>query len=179
MFVTGRAKDVIIRSGHNIDPALIEEPLLALPEVLHAAAVGRPDSYSGEVPVAYVQLAPSAIVSPADLLAALAPRIAERAALPKEIIIVDKLPLTDVGKPIKAALRLDIAERTFRSILTHATGLSGASPCLDVSVQPHPTRGVMVAIVATGVPADEQAKQAARISEIMNGYSYAYTIEWR
>jgi fatty-acyl-CoA synthase len=179
VFVTGRAKDVIIRGGHNIDPALIEEPLLALPEVLHAAAVGRPDSYAGEVPVAFVQLVPGACVTPADLLAALAPRIAERAAMPKEIIIVDKLPLTDIGKPIKAALRLDIAERTFRSVLADAASLSGASARLEISVHPHPTHGVVVAIVGTGVPADEQAKQAARISEIVDSYSFVHTIEWK
>src|SRR5258708_562813 len=56
VFVTGRAKDVIIRGGHNIDPAFIEEPLLQMPEVLHAAAVGKPDGYAGGVPIAYVQL---------------------------------------------------------------------------------------------------------------------------
>jgi fatty-acyl-CoA synthase len=179
VFVTGRAKDVIIRGGHNIDPALIEEPLLALSEVLHAAAVGRPDSYAGEVPVAYVQLVPGATVTAADLLTALAPRIAERAALPKEIIVVDKLPLTDVGKPIKAALRLDIAERTFRSVLADATRLSGAPGRLDVTVQPHPTHGVVVALVGRGIPAAEQAKQAALISEIMSSYSFAYTVEWK
>src|SRR5262249_31749825 len=39
IFVTGRAKDVIIRGGHNIDPSLIEEPLLHFPDVVHAAAV--------------------------------------------------------------------------------------------------------------------------------------------
>jgi fatty-acyl-CoA synthase len=179
VFVTGRAKDVIIRGGHNIDPALIEEPLLELPDVLHAAAVGRPDSYAGEVPVAYVQLVPGAAVTPADLLAALAPRIAERAALPKEIIVLDQLPLTDVGKPIKAALRLDIAQRTFRSVLVDATGLSGTPERLEISVTPHPTRGVVVAIVGTDIPATEQPNLAARISEIMNSYTFPYTIEWR
>src|SRR5262249_54295769 len=56
LWITGRAKDVIIRGGHNIDPAVIEETLLKHPDVLLAAAVGKPDAYAGELPIAYVQL---------------------------------------------------------------------------------------------------------------------------
>ncbi|MGV0803306.1 acyl-CoA synthetase, partial [Mycolicibacterium elephantis] len=52
----GRAKDVIIRGGHNIDPATIEDALLTHPAVTGAAAVGRPHPVSGEVPVAYVTI---------------------------------------------------------------------------------------------------------------------------
>ena len=55
--LAGRAKDLIIRGGHNIDPATIEDALLAHPDVTAAAAVGRPDPHSGEVPVAFVTLA--------------------------------------------------------------------------------------------------------------------------
>ena len=58
IYLTGRAKDLIIRGGHNIDPAIIEDALLAHPQVTAAAAVGRPDVHAGEVPVAYVTLAP-------------------------------------------------------------------------------------------------------------------------
>src|SRR3981189_2472876 len=58
VFVTGRAKDVIIRGGHNIDPALIQEPLLQSPDVLHAAAVGKPDAHAAQLPVAFVHRAP-------------------------------------------------------------------------------------------------------------------------
>ena len=54
VYLTGRAKDLIIRGGHNIDPRVIEEALLRHPGVRGAAAVGRPDRHSGEVPVAYV-----------------------------------------------------------------------------------------------------------------------------
>ena len=54
VYLTGRAKDLIIRGGHNIDPKVIEDALLAHPAVAAAAAVGRPDRHSGEVPVAYV-----------------------------------------------------------------------------------------------------------------------------
>ena len=56
LWITGRVKDVIIRGGHNIDPSVIEETLLKHPDVLLAAAVGKPDAHAGELPVAYVQL---------------------------------------------------------------------------------------------------------------------------
>ena len=56
LWITGRAKDIIIRGGHNIDPTVIEDTLLKHPEVVLAAAVSMPDSYAGELPVAYVQL---------------------------------------------------------------------------------------------------------------------------
>ena len=179
IFVTGRAKDIIIRGGHNIDPILIEEPLLQFPDVLHAAAVGKPDSHAGELPVAYVQLVPASKSTPEDLAAFLAPRIAEKAAMPKEIIVMDSLPLTNIGKPLKAALRQDIAERTFRAILAEATGLSCENGQLSIAVEPHPTRGVVVAIALKGVNASAQPEQSARISEVMDSYSFAYTLEWR
>ena len=54
VYLTGRAKDLIIRGGHNIDPRVIEDALLAHPAIRAAAAVGRPDRHSGEVPVVYV-----------------------------------------------------------------------------------------------------------------------------
>jgi fatty-acyl-CoA synthase len=179
IFVTGRAKDIIIRGGHNIDPILIEEPLLQCPDVLHAAAVGKPDCYAGELPVAYVQLVPGSKATPEDIAAFLAPRIAEKAAMPKEIIVVDSLPLTNVGKPLKSVLRQDIAERTFRNILAESTGLSCQNGQLSIVVEPHATRGIMMTIAVKGVDASEQLAQAARISEIMDRYSFAYTVEWR
>ena len=61
--LVGRAKDLIIRGGHNIDPAVIEDALLEHPAVTAAAAVGRPDAHAGEVPVAYVTLAAGAAAS--------------------------------------------------------------------------------------------------------------------
>ena len=51
LWVTGRSKDLIIRGGHNIEPAVIEEALLAHEAVQFAAAVGKPDAHAGELPV--------------------------------------------------------------------------------------------------------------------------------
>ena len=57
-WLTGRQKDLIIRGGHNIDPSMIEEAMMAHPAVQLAAAVGKPDAYAGELPVVYVALRP-------------------------------------------------------------------------------------------------------------------------
>lgn len=105
LWLTGRAKDLIIRGGHNIDPSVIEEALYAHPEVALVAAVGRPDGRAGELPVAYVQLRDGASVEEDDLLAFVAKKISERAAIPKAVVILDTLPLTTVGKIHKPTLR--------------------------------------------------------------------------
>ena len=109
LWITGRAKDIIIRGGHNIDPTVIEETLLKHPQVVLAAAVSMPDAYAGELPIAYVQLVPGAKTTADEVQAFAMANSPERAAAPKQIILVDKMPLTDVGKPAKVQLRLDAA----------------------------------------------------------------------
>src|ERR1700756_5136517 len=83
-----RAKDLIIRGGHNIDPQTIEDALLEHPDVTAAAAVGRPDAHSGEVPVAFVALAPGTQATTEELERWAAERVPERAAAPKHVEIV-------------------------------------------------------------------------------------------
>jgi fatty-acyl-CoA synthase len=117
--LVGRAKDLIIRGGHNIDPATIEEALLAHPAVAAAAAVGRPDPHSGEVPVAFVALAAGRSSTREDLEAWAAANVAERAAAPRRIEIVDEIPLTAVGKQYKPELRRRVAEQAARDALAH------------------------------------------------------------
>jgi fatty-acyl-CoA synthase len=111
VFVTGRAKDLIIRSSHNIDPGSIEEALLMHPAVQMAAAVGEPDEYAGEVPVAFVVLKPGAGVDATELARFAAERIAERPAVPKRIDVLPALPMTAIGKVYKPGLRLQVAAR--------------------------------------------------------------------
>jgi len=53
LYIAGRSKDLIIRSGHNIDPAMIENAMSTHPAVMLAAAVGMPDAYAGEVPICF------------------------------------------------------------------------------------------------------------------------------
>jgi fatty-acyl-CoA synthase len=125
VYLTGRAKDLIIRGGHNIDPRVIEDALLAHPAVRAAAAVGRPDRHSGEVPVAYVVPASPGRFEEADLLAWGATAIDEPAARPKRIYPVDAIPVTEVGKHFKPALAADAAVRAITEALT-AAGLPDA-----------------------------------------------------
>lgn len=105
LWLSGRAKDIIIRGGHNLDPRMIEEVLYEHPAVQHAAAIGRPDRYAGEMPVAYISLKPGTRTDSQALLDLCAERIPERAAVPKSIHILDDLPMTALGKIHKPELR--------------------------------------------------------------------------
>ena len=104
-WLAGRRKELIIRGGHNIDPKLIEDALSKHPAVAMAAAVGSPDAYAGEVPVAYVQPKPGVAVSDQELMDFAAAHVPERAAIPKLVKIMPSLPVTAIGKIFKPALQ--------------------------------------------------------------------------
>ena len=116
-WLTGRKKELIIRGGHNIDPAAIEDPLYQLDGVAVAAAVGRPDPHAGEVPVAYVQLQEGADLSAEQILDHLKKEVGERAAIPKEVFVIPEIPLTPVGKIFKPALRWQAIKQVYRTEL--------------------------------------------------------------
>ncbi|MCP5368299.1 MAG: acyl-CoA synthetase [Hyphomicrobiales bacterium] len=132
VFVTGRSKDVIIRGAHNIDPAAIEEALATHPAVEMCAAVGQPDAYAGELPVAYVTLKPGATATAGDLAMWAEPRIAEPPARPKRIAILDAMPLTAIGKIYKPELRRDAAAVAFDAALAP---LRAAGAAVTVSAE--------------------------------------------
>ena len=117
LWITGRAKDLIIRGGHNIDPATIEEALAAHPDVAFVGAIGQPDAHSGELPAAYVELIAGATATIADLTAFAKERIGEHAAIPKYIELMDELPKTAVGKIFKPALSKSAITRIFNAAL--------------------------------------------------------------
>lgn len=150
----GRRKDLIIRGGHNIDPAVVEDALLGHPAVTGAAAVGRPDRHSGEVPVAFVTLAaPGTTVE--ELAAWAARHIGEPAARPKTVTVVDSIPLTEIGKPFKPALRETAAARHFRDVLA-GNGVE------DVEVRVRHEDGRLVADLTGGA--------ADRAATVLEGY---------
>jgi len=122
-WLTGRKKELIIRGGHNIDPKLIEEALHTHADVALAAAVGRPDAHAGEVPVVYVQLREGRTSTEADLMRHAQAQVAERAAWPKRIHIVDALPTTAIGKIFKPALSL----REMASVVREEAQATGVS----------------------------------------------------
>lgn len=154
LWLTGRLKDLIIRGGHNIDPAEIEDALLSHPDVALAAAVGRPDRHAGETPVAYVQLRPGHRCEAAQLTAYAADRVGERAAAPKAVRIREVMPLTPIGKIFKPALRLLEAADAAREALAE----SGVQ-ALRVEAHGDPARGCVV-IVAVAPTETARARQA-------------------
>jgi fatty-acyl-CoA synthase len=142
VYLTGRAKDLIIRGGHNIDPRVIEEGLLGHPAVRAAAAVGRPDRHSGEVPVAYIVPAEPGRFDEAELLSWAATAIGEPAARPKRIYPIGAIPVTAIGKHFMPALAADAAVRAAAETLADA-GLA------DAQVVAAPENGLLV-ITVTG-----------------------------
>ena len=139
--LAGRAKDLIIRGGHNIDPAWIEDALLEHPDVTAAAAVGRPDAHAGEVPVAFVTLTAGSRLTPDELAAWATQHVPERAAAPRHVQIIDEIPLTSVGKQYKPELRRRAAEQAARAALTE-TGLADAvrAVLIDGAIEIHVPR---------------------------------------
>jgi len=162
LFISGRQKDVIIRGSHNIDPQAIEDALSGHADVAAAAAVGMPDAYAGELPVAFVALRDGAEADEGALLDFLRPRIGEPAAMPKRIAVLDQLPLTPVGKIFKPALRRVAIDWAVRA----AAAKAGIPPD-DLAVVVD--EGLAVAIT---VPAE----QAERMREAMTGMPLSYTI---
>jgi fatty-acyl-CoA synthase len=117
LFLTGREKDLIIRSGHNIDPAAVEEAANAHPAVTISAAVGMPDEYAGEVPIIFVVKAPDKDLDVVQFQKYMAEHISEPPAKPKKIFEVPELPTTTVGKIFKPRLRELAVQEKIRQLL--------------------------------------------------------------
>ena len=117
LFLTGREKDLIIRSGHNIDPASIEQVANAHPAVTMSAAVGMPDEYAGEVPIVFIVRAPGKDLDVVEFQKYMAEHVAEPPAKPKKIFEVTELPTTTVGKIFKPRLRELAVQEKIRQLL--------------------------------------------------------------
>ncbi len=102
--VVDRKKDLVIRGGFNVYPRDVEDALLEHAEVAAAAVIGRPDEVLGEEVVAFVALRAGAAATREDLLAWAAERLAAHKR-PRELHVVDAVPLTSVGKTDRKALR--------------------------------------------------------------------------
>lgn len=168
LFIAGRSKDLIIRSGHNIDPVLIEDALQSHPAVALAAAVGQPDKYAGELPVCYVALKPGAQATADELKAYAEPLIAERPAWPKQIIVIEAIPVTSVGKIFKPQLRTDAVQRLVTQVVADAIGNAGA--VIDVAAGGK--RGIDVTVT---LPATLSGQQAA-VEAVLDGYLFDYKV---
>jgi acyl-CoA synthetase (AMP-forming)/AMP-acid ligase II len=102
--ITGRIKDVIIRGGENISPALIEQHLAAHPMVRDCCVVGMPHSDLGEVPVAFV-VARDAQAIEAGVLADFLRTRLSRIYVPQAFHLLELLPTNAVGKVDRAMLK--------------------------------------------------------------------------
>jgi fatty-acyl-CoA synthase len=144
VYVTGRIKDVIIRGGHNIDPAGIEDAALGFPGVALAAAVGKPDPYSGETPMLFVSPSPGATIDAEALGRFVEDRIIEAPARPRTIVVIPDMPQTPVGKIFKPRLREIAAEQAAREVI------AAALPDVDAEIRAETDveRGLVVTVKA-------------------------------
>ena len=167
LWITGRLKDIIIRSGHNIDPATIEEPAYQHPAVQLAAAIGRPDKYTGELPVLYVQLKPGASLAAEELEAFVRERIVERAATPKAVHIVPEIPLSGPGKISKLMIRRAAIVAVFQEEIDR---LPLAAHRISVRMEEDSLAGESVVLSCAGLgPPDPERRQM--VAEALSGYT--------
>ncbi|HEX6556843.1 MAG TPA: acyl-CoA synthetase [Ktedonobacteraceae bacterium] len=174
-WLSGRSKDLIIRGGHNIDPAMIEEALYTHPAVALAAAVGKPDAYAGELPVAYVVLKAGETVTEQALLDYAQKTVKERAAIPKSIVILDQMPLTGVGKIFKPPLRCDAVRRVYTEALS---AVLPAQLSWEVQVEPNQKHGMLATLILSGIPEEQRAHVHNQIARALDVYVVKYQIEW-
>jgi len=127
LVLTGREKDLIVRSGHNIDPAAIEDVANAFPGVQMSSAVGMPDAYAGEVPILFVVPSPDQTIDLVQLREHLERNVHEPAARPKRVVVLDALPVTAVGKIFKPTLRDLAVQENVRAEIDRIFGAATAA----------------------------------------------------
>lgn len=163
LWITGRAKDLIKRSGHGIDPSEVEEVLARHPAVTMAAVVGRPDAYAGELPIAFVQVRHD-LAAPGDaeeLRLWCKERVGDPAAAPVQVVAVTELPMTVVGKISKVELRRRAARLAIE--LEIASILENPRAAYDLELRDEGTRFVG-RVVTSSAPADLAAQIRYRLS---------------
>lgn len=164
LWITGRAKDLIIRGGHNIDPAEIEEALLGHQAVAFAGAIGQPDAHAGEVPCAFVELVAGESVTEKELIEFCDIHVHEKAARPKHMTILEELPKTAVGKVFKPDLRKMAITRIYNEALAKAGVNARVS-----SVSDDKKRGLVAQLSASG-------EDDAAITAVLGGFTRPW--EW-
>ncbi|CUH49251.1 AMP-binding protein [Ruegeria atlantica] len=163
LYVAGRSKDLIIRSGHNIDPVMIENAMSTHPAVALAAAVGMPDPYAGELPICFIQVHTSDEVTVEELMAHAQNTIDERPAWPKIIKIVDEIPLTSVGKIFKPSLRCDAAKLVVSNLLREQLKL----PDAHVQVEAGGPRGLCVTVCLSETDASSRSSVEKKLHDFL------------
>ncbi len=109
LYIVDRKKDLILRGGFNVFPRDVEDALLEHPAVAVAGVVGKPDPLRGEEVVAFVQLNPAQSATPDELIEFARQRLGKY-KYPREVRIVDSVPLTPVGKIDRKVIRAQVRE---------------------------------------------------------------------
>jgi 2,3-dihydroxybenzoate-AMP ligase len=125
LVVEGRRKDVINRGGEKISAEEMEDMVLSHPAVLNAAIVAMPDEVLGERACAYVVLRVGTSLSFAELTQHLEGRRIARFKIPERLEIVERFPMTAVGKISKKDLRADIVAKLAREAEDKVEAASG------------------------------------------------------
>jgi fatty-acyl-CoA synthase len=172
LVLTGRAKDLIVRSGHNIDPAAIEDVANDFPGVQISSAVGMPDQYAGEVPILFVVPAPAQTIDLPGLQMHLERTIMEPPAKPKRVVVLDALPVTAVGKIFKPALR-DLAIREKAKLEIERVFGEGANA--DIAVDKDDKLNTRVRIVVDTA----DSARLRTLSESLVSLPQSYRVEGR
>ena len=102
LFIVGRSKEMIIRSGFNVYPAEVEAVINSHEAVVQSAVVGRQVDGNEEV-VAFVQLMAGSKVTPSELMTYVSPQLTSYKR-PSQIVVLDALPATSTGKILKHKL---------------------------------------------------------------------------
>jgi fatty-acyl-CoA synthase len=155
----------------SIDPRQSQESLHRHPAVALAAAVRQPDPRLGEVPAAYVQLAPGASATEAGLLSFARAQIGERAAVAKATHVLDQIPLTPVGKVFKPALVRREVERVF----AEAAAVEGVS-VVEVAARPNPAHGIVVRVTLRSQVGSDASILVQELHRQLGRYTVAYEL---
>ncbi len=110
VFLVDRIKDLIICSGFNVYPRVIEAALMLHPAVDETNVIGVPDTYRGEAPVAFVKLKAGQSATESEIKIFLAKTL-NKIEMPREVIFKTELPKTLIGKLSKKELRVEYEQR--------------------------------------------------------------------
>jgi acyl-CoA synthetase len=125
--ITGRKKDLIIRGGHNIYPARIENLAMQHPAVARAAVLPVPDDRLGEKVCLAFSLRPGEAVEPIDLLAHLDRSGLSRYDMPEYYLALAEIPLTASGKILKTGLAAQVLDGTLTPVAIRWTAANAIS----------------------------------------------------
>ena len=109
LYITDRLKDMIIYKGYNVYPRELEEILFRHPAVIQCAVVGKPDEEAGEIPVAFVKLAPGQQATAEELMAFLNQEVAAYKKV-RQVIFREVIPVSAAGKVLKRELREELKQ---------------------------------------------------------------------